>query len=210
MKKDSIIFDLDGTLWNSITGVLGTWNEVLKSYPEVNKVITKEELESCMGMKIYDIAAKLFPNESKEMQMKLMDECSRLECEYLSKHGGKLFDGLEETLKKLSKDYKLLIVSNCQSGYIESFFEAHKLKKYFIDYECLGKTKLSKGENIKLVIERNNLKSAVYVGDTILDAEATKVANIPFIFADYGFGQVEEYDKIIHNFPDLINVMKEY
>lgn len=39
------------------------------------------------------------------------------------------------------------------------FFKAHKLDKYFTDYECPGRTGLSKGENNKLVIERNNLKN---------------------------------------------------
>lgn len=38
------------------------------------------------------------------------------------------------------------------------FFKAHKLDKYFIDYECPGRTGLPKGENIKLIVERNNLK----------------------------------------------------
>ena len=55
--------------------------------------------------------------------------------------------------------YKLFIVSNCQDGYIECFFKAHKLDKYFTDYECPGRTGLSKGENNKLIIERNNLKN---------------------------------------------------
>lgn len=207
MKKDSIIFDLDGTLWNSAEGVLGTWNEVLNSYPEVNKVITLEELESCMGMLMYDIAAKLFPKETKEMQVKLMDECSKLECDYLAEHGGILYPNLEETLNILSQNYKLFIVSNCQDGYIESFFKAHKLDKYFIDYECPGRTNLPKADNIKLIIERNNLKNSIYVGDTVGDAKSAKEAGIPFIFASYGFGNVEEYDAIINSFSDLLYVM---
>ena len=40
------------------------------------------------------------------------------------------------------------------------------MAEYFEDFECAGNTGKPKGENNKLVIERNNLKSPVYVGDT--------------------------------------------
>lgn len=67
-------------------------------------------------------------------------------------------------MDRLSDTYDLFIVSNCQDGYIESFYEYHKLERYFKDYENPGRTGLSKGENIKLVIDRNNLDAPVYVG----------------------------------------------
>ena len=82
-------------------------------------------------------------------------------------------------------------------------FKAHKLDKYFTDYECPGRTGLSKGENNKLIIERNNLKNPVYVGDTEGDAESAKAAGIPFVFAKYGFGNVKEYQYAINKFEDL-------
>ena len=110
---------------------------------------------------------------------------------------------IKDTLKELSKNHKLFIVSNCQDGYIECFFKAHKLDKYFTDYECPGRTGLSKGENNKLIIERNNLKNPVYVGDTEGDAESAKAAGIPFVFAKYGFGNVKEYQYAINKFEDL-------
>ena len=78
-----------------------------------------------------------------------------------------------------------------------------KLDKYFTDYECPGRTGLSKGENNKLIIERNNLKNPVYVGDTEGDAESAKAAGIPFVFAKYGFGNVKEYQYAINKFEDL-------
>lgn len=78
-----------------------------------------------------------------------------MECHHLAEQGGMLYEKVGEVLKVLSKKYKLLIVSNCQSGYIEAFYEYHKLQKYFVDFENPGRTGLTKGENINLVIERN-------------------------------------------------------
>lgn len=203
MKRDSIIFDLDGTLWNSTEGVCISWNEAIKKYSDLDRVLTQEELHGCMGLQLPEIADRLFPELPKEKRTELMDMCCELEEVYLRKHGGQLFEGLEETLKTLSKDYKLFIVSNCQDGYIQCFLEVHHLSHYFIDVECSGATGLSKGENNKLIIERNHLQAPIYVGDTHMDATSAKVAGIPFIYASYGFGQVEAYDYTISSIKEL-------
>ncbi|WP_234123679.1 HAD family hydrolase [Clostridium hydrogenum] len=206
MKIDSIIFDLDGTLWNSIEGVCGAWKTVLSQYPSIKKEITPTDMEGCMGLQIVDIGKKLFPDLEEAFQIKLMKECCSAEQVYLGEHGGSLFPKLEETLKKLAENHKLFIVSNCQDGYIQCFFKAHKLDKYFEDFECSGVTGLPKGENNKLIIKRNNLKNPVYVGDTISDAESAKIAKIPFVYARYGFGDVGEYDYVIDSFEEILNL----
>ena len=203
MNIDSIIFDLDGTLWDSIEEISKTWSLVLSKYDYERKEVTVEDLQICMGKQLDEIGEILLPKLSIELRRKIMHECCTLENEYLGNYGGKLYENVEETLKELSKKYKLFIVSNCQDGYIECFFKAHKLGKYFTDYECPGRTGLSKGENNKLIIERNNLKNPVYVGDTEGDAESAKVAGIPFVFAKYGFGNVKEYQYEINKFEDL-------
>ncbi|HBF9966074.1 TPA: HAD family hydrolase, partial [Clostridioides difficile] len=157
-----------------------------------------------MGLSFEEIANRLFPNLSEEERMNLLNECSLKECDYLSENGAKLFDDIEDTLKLLSKKYKLFIVSNCQAGYIESFLKAHKLEQYFIDFECPGNTGLHKGENNKLIIERNKLINPIYVGDTQGDANSAKFVGIPFIYAKYGFGNVDVYDYFIDSFKDLL------
>ena len=204
MNFDSIIFDLDGTLWDSAEGICGTWQEVLDRYRELNNIkITVDALHSCMGLPLDEIGKRLLPGVSPDVQKKLMKECCDYENIYLSKHGGILFPNLKETLEYLSGKYKLFIVSNCQEGYIESFFEYHKTGKYFSDTECNGATGLSKGENNRLIIKRNNLKNAVYVGDTAGDLQSARDAGIPFIYAEYGFGEVSDYDYVIKKFSDL-------
>ena len=206
MNIDSIIFDLDGTLWNSIEGVCTVWKTVLANYPNIDKVITPNDMKNCMGLTIDKAGKKLFPNLNETLQMQLMRECCKAEVVYLGNHGEKLYPKVEDTLKCLSKKYKLFIVSNCQDGYIQCFFKAHKLDKYFTDIECSGVTGLPKGENNKLIIERNNLQHPVYVGDTTGDRESAVVANIPFIYARYGFGTVDDYDYVIDNFEDIISL----
>ena len=159
-KIDSIIFDLDGTLWSSAKAISEAWGLVLQKHENIEKKeVTEEELYSCMGLPMYDIAAKLFPSLAENIRNQLMDELCEFENGYLEKRGGVLYDGLEETLAQLQENYKLYIVSNCQDGYIEAFIKAHHMEKYFEDTECWGRTRLSKGESNKILIARNHLQN---------------------------------------------------
>ena len=207
MEVDGIIFDLDGTLWDSSIHVAKSWSEELSQHEYERKVVTVEEITSCMGLRMDKIAEKLFPELEEEIRAEIMSKCCKRENMYLSVHGGILYEKIEDTLKILSEKYKIIIVSNCQDGYIESFFKAHGLQKYFIDYECPGRTGLNKGENIKLVIERNNIKRAVYIGDTLGDANSAKFAKIPFIYAKYGFGEVDNFEYSIDSFSELLKII---
>ncbi|AIQ42184.1 HAD family hydrolase [Paenibacillus sp. FSL R7-0297] len=201
---DSIIFDLDGTLWDSSDAVVVGWNSVLSNYQGVVSAVTKEDLQGIMGLQVDEAGRKLFPNIDEDTRQRILRECCEVECLCLAKQGGRLYEGLEEVLQALSAKYMLFIVSNCQAGYIEAFYEYHQLQKYFTDYENPGRTGLSKGENIRLVMERNHLSSPVYVGDTEGDMKAAGIAGIPFVYASYGFGEVSRYDLVIDRLDGLL------
>lgn len=205
-KNKAIIFDLDGTLWNSTKQVVKAYNNTIKSFG-LNFVITEDEINMQMGKTAEEISKALFPQLGNEDAKRLLTLCMNNESIELTKFGGELYPNLEKTLNKLSQDYKLIIVSNCQESYLEAFFTYHKkLKRFFTDYESHGRTNLPKGENIKLVMKRNNIEKAVYVGDTLGDFEASKLAKIPFVFASYGFGKIEgikEKVSIIESFTLL-------
>jgi phosphoglycolate phosphatase len=82
------------------------------------------------------------------------------------------------------------------------------LSACFDDIECWGNNHLPKGENNKLIMERNNVTRAVYVGDTAGDEQSARDAGIVFIFATYGFGQALNPDYKLNRFEDLPRLMK--
>ncbi len=208
MKK-GIIFDLDGTLWDSAQAVVDSWNVVIDSLPDFHKRITVADMESLMGKTMDDIAFTYFDTVTGERALEILQACMDYENEYLEKVGGILYPHLEEVLADLSKDRFLAIVSNCQSGYIEAFLKYHKLEKYFDDIECFGNTKQEKDANIRLVAERNHLDRAVYVGDVLGDYQSTVKAGLPFIWAEYGFGEVPQARYRISNLMQLREVADE-
>lgn len=203
---DSIIFDLDGTLWDPTETVVSGWNQVINSYIGAANEVTIEDLQGIMGLPVPEVGRKLFPDADEDTRQKIMDECCDMECLVLSQQGGRLYARVEEVLQALSAKYKLFIVSNCQAGYIEAFYEYHQLQKYFTDYENPGRTGLSKGENIKLVMDRNHLVRPVYVGDTEGDRKAARFAGIPFVYARYGFGEVSSHDYVIDRLDGLLEL----
>lgn len=206
MKK-SIIFDLDGTLWDSTGCVCAIWNRVLNKYEDISLTITQEIVSKMMGKTMNEIGKTLFPNLTEERRQQIIADFGNEEVNYLSQKGAVLYERLEETLKMLSLDYELYIVSNCQDGYVDAFLHAHQLESYFKDYEMSGRTGLDKGHNIKLIMKRNTIEQAFYVGDTEGDEDASRFAGIPFIYASYGFGKAKNPDMIIHSIEELPKVL---
>lgn len=208
MKK-GIIFDLDGTLWDSTKEVVETWNSVFEKYGNITKRLTIDEMKNYMGKTLSKIAELCLPDLSQTESLKILNECCRVEIDYLRRNGALLYSNSDATFKVLSRYFHLYIVSNCQCGYIESFLESSGYKKYFDDIECHGNTGKIKAENIKLICERNELSAAIYVGDTQLDFDSASEAGIPFVHAAYGFGKVEGAKYVIEKFIDLTNVINQ-
>lgn len=206
MKK-GIIFDMDGTLWDSAQNVAKSWKSVIEESGLLKKEIQTADIKSVMG-KTMDVAADLLFGElPKKERMELLDQCCRLENEYLREHGGILYDGVRKTFGSLrERGYHVSIVSNCQTGYIEAFLDHYKLWDAIDDKQCYGDNLLPKGDNIRIVVERNQLEQAVYVGDIQGDYEASCEAGVAFVHAAYGFGRIAADVPAIHSLCELLEL----
>lgn len=209
MKIDAVIFDVDGTLWDTTDLVAKAWNHAAADFGiQRGEMITGDTLKKEFGKPMDIIMDNLFPEESKETRVKLLKKCCHYEHEILENcKEDILYPGVIETFEAIAKDRKLCIVSNCQSGYIELFMKKNGVEHLVTDKECFGDTLLSKGENIKLVLERNGFQNAIYVGDTIGDYNATVYAQVPFVFAKYGFGNVEGAWKEIDDIREVLDII---
>lgn len=210
-KFDSVILDVDGTLWDSTSIVAGAWNRAARECGLVDCTIMPDTLRGLFGRTMAVIAENLFPDEALQKREEIMERCCRYEQEALEQDECRIcYPGVIETVRELSEILPVFIVSNCQSGYIELFLEKTGLGPFVTDIECYGNNKKSKGENIRLLAERNHLQRPVYVGDTQGDCDASAEAGVPFIFAEYGFGQADRRDGSVKEFGELLSLVAEH
>ncbi len=202
-KNDSLIFDLDGTLWDASETCADAWTEILKNLNISEYTIDAAAIRSVSGLSVHKVFKEHFTFIPENKREELLEAYKPMELKYMKKFGGTLYPEVKEVLHQLSKSYKLFVVSNCLSGYIENFIQFHSLEGIFIDFECSGNTGKPKSENIKMIIQRNDLQSPVYIGDTTWDFEAATSAGVPFIYAAYGFGNVSGANRRLEHFTDL-------
>ena len=205
--KHGIIFDLDGTLWDVANTTYKSVNEVSSKY-KINSV-SRDTVISCFGLDKDNTSLKYYPTLDRGIRLKIMDEIAILIINRLKLSGGNIYNGVKNTLKILSKNYDLYIVSNTANyEYIESFLDGNNVRDYFKDYIAASSINISKSDAIKKIISDNNLECAIYVGDTIYDFDASKCVGIPFIWAKYGFGKSINVEYSIENFSEIIKVIK--
>lgn len=205
-----VIFDLDGTLWDSAANVAASWNVILEQELGMVNALTAEDIMQNMGKTMTEIADINFGFLPEKERYELSHKCEVYENEYITEHGGDLFEGVEETLKELSdRGVKMAVVSNCQEGYVKAFLDSMDMWKYFTDYEEWGRTMLSKAGNIRLVMDRNGEDKGIYVGDIQKDADSAHEAGVPCIFAAYGFGEISDGIATINSFGELPAVLEE-
>ena len=200
---DGIIFDVDGTIWDSTDSVAESWNLAIRENSDLDITVTNEFLFSIFGKTMDEIFSRLFPMLDTQERLRLGNLCFEYENRLLETKPGTLYPGVRETFERLSQKVPLFIVSNCQCGYIEVMLRSTGLAPYVTDTLCFGQTKTSKGQTIRTLMKKNHLKDVFYVGYTQGDPDACKEAGIDFVFASYGFGEVPDAKWSIESITDL-------
>ena len=207
MSYESLIFDIDGTLWDSRQLVAEGYNIQLEKEGLQHLFVTAEDLQPLFGKVMTEIADVILASIDPSERYELMDRCMETENAYLFANECKIgYPRVKETLEALSKKYRLFIVSNSQCGYPELCIDKLGLRDYIEGHMCFGDTGTSKGQTILTLIRKHNIGSCIYIGDTQGDLEACKEAGIPFIFCTYGLGQAESYDAKIDSIEELLNM----
>ena len=207
MNYESLIFDIDGTLWDSRALVAEGYNIQLCAEGLPHLCVNAEQLKSLFGKVMTEIADVILESIPQPERYALMERCMDTENKYLYENECKIgYPNVKETVAELAKHYRLFIVSNSQCGYPELCMEKLGLTPYIQGHLCFGDTGTSKGKTIRTLMERHNVENCAYIGDTQGDYEATVEADVPFIWAAYGFGTPDGYAARIDSFAELLNL----
>jgi len=192
-KPDSIIFDMDGTLWDAVDIYTEAWNRGLSKIMPDRKV-TRDEIASMTGWEKQQVLDQLLPGHPIEVHEKVYEAVNECSPKLMDEMDGIVYEGVKEGLEALSKKYRLFIVSNCAAGAIQQFLKRTGISGYITDEMAHGVNLQPKHYNIKLLMEKHGLKNPVYVGDTEGDSRQSRLAGIPFVFMSFGFGRTEIYN----------------
>ncbi len=206
----SLIFDIDGTLWDSRALVAEGYNIQLRQEGFDHLCVDAETLRPLFGKVMTEIADAILASVPEEDRYGLMERCMETENRYLAENECRIgYAGVKETLETLAKDYRLFIVSNAQCGYPELCMEKLGIRHLMEGHLCFGNTGTEKGETILELMRRHEITDAAYIGDTQGDFEATVVAGIPFIWASYGFGSPVDFTVKLDDIRDLPHILTE-
>lgn len=201
-KPDSLIFDMDGTLWDAADTYTESWNLMFKKL-NIDRIMLREELLERIGWEGSKVMQTILPEFDEAQRKQIYDDVNGIRRQLLPQNGGILYEGVLEGLKQLATKYQLFILSNCAKGIIRVFIDWADIDDYITDEIAYGVNYMPKNHNIKLLSDTHQLKAPVYIGDTAGDGEQSRKAGIPFVFVSYGFGTTEDYDLKFDDFKSL-------
>lgn len=206
-----IIFDLDGTLVNSIVDITNSLNYAIEPY-QVEKM-TVEKTVGLVGEGLTALVEKMLGKENASILSDVMERFIRHYSRHLTDFTVP-YPGVPETLEKLA-DYRKAVVSNKREALSKRVLDSLKLSNYFdvvLGSDSVGERKPSPRPVLE-ILQRVKVKpeEAVIVGDSNYDIEAGRAAGIRTIAVTYGYRGVEflgDADEMIDHFTDLPSILK--
>ena len=203
---DSLIFDMDGTLWDAVDSYCKIWDTTFAQFGIQCPPIKRDELLKHMGRHLEDMVRDLAPG------LEDPDEFNRQldlnEQKMMPVLGGRLYPGAFETVKALAAKIPIFMVSNCGSQGLDNFGTYTGLKPYITATASHGSTGLDKTDNIIKLVREYGLKQPWYVGDTQGDHNHSHKAGVNMVFCSYGFGTVDNPDRVIDDIRQLTDMVR--
>lgn len=201
----NIIFDLDGTLWQTSDSYIYAYHKLCEFY-NISDVVPDEVILSCLGVKLDNFLPKLFPNV--EDQRELAFRAMGYSIEYLlSNPEGCCYDGVAQMLNTLSKKYNIYIVSNCLDAYVETFMKISGTEQYIRGFYTIQSGQ--KQEHIKKISAMSDSKTLL-VGDSDDDCSAIEDHfGVLFCYAAYGYKECSSYAYKINKPLDMLAVAEQ-
>ncbi len=203
VTPDAIIFDLDGTLWDTCETCAVAWNAEVARLGIAYRTMTEADVRNVSGRPHLEAIRASFPGLVEVDVVRLCEATAIADNVAVARDGGTLYPGVREHVPALARRVPLMIVSNCQSGYVETFLAWSGLGACFVDFECWGNTGATKAENLGAVIARNRLRAPLFVGDTEGDRSAADANGVRFVHVGWGYGTVDRCHRRIHHFAEL-------
>ncbi len=198
MKFNSVVFDLDGTLLDTLGDLRDSVNFALEKNNLPKR--TTEEVRSFVGNGIRLLIERSVP---EKIPLETVDKCFSDFKEYYKDHSAiltKAYDGIIDLMKELkSKGVKIAVVSNKADFAVKTLMEDYFSGLYDCAYgEREGVERKPAPDSVFGAISEMgaDLENTVYIGDSEVDIETSKNANLPCIAVTWGFRDKEVLESL--------------
>ncbi len=204
-KSDkAIIFDLDGTLADSITVGL----EILNELKVIERTVTRDDYDRTKNMTIKAIFKEFGIPLWRVPQLAMRGRSA------LTKrmHEIPFFEGMDDTIQALAHDHRLFVMSSNSLANVRKFLEIHHVREPFEQiYGGVGI--FGKAKALNRIIKQHDLdrSQTYYVGDEVRDVVAAKKARLKTVSVTWGFNgeeilSAQNPDYIVHTPQELRDV----
>lgn len=184
--KTAVLFDLDGTLLDTLGDLHAAVNHVLRqfAYPER----TMEEVCRFVGNGAARLIHLAVPEGAEEAPvLAAFQSYYAAHCDILTKP----YDGVPEALAALGQSYPLAVVSNKPDRAVKEL-----AKTYFPGLYARGEStdcpRKPAPDMVHKAMEAIGAKACIYVGDSDVDIVTAKNAGVPCLSVTWGFRGEEE------------------
>ncbi|MCM3388877.1 HAD hydrolase-like protein [Ureibacillus chungkukjangi] len=207
--KQAIIFDMDGTLFQTniiLEPALAATFDVLRENQLWFDETPISKYREIMGVPLPVVWETLCPDHSEEVREKSNELFQKKLIEMICLRKGELYSNVVETLQSLSNKYPLFVASNGEWEYLQAIIDTYELNQLFRKiYSIQSIASGNKSELVKSVLEENKITNAWVVGDRLSDIMAAKENGLVSIGVNFDFAQLEELNQA----DIVINEMKE-
>ncbi len=215
MKYKTVIFDVDGTLFDTSQGIFSCIQFVLDSmnYPQLEA----DKLRKFIGPPVYDSFMAICGMSSEDA-----NKATQLyRSSYVEKFivFSKLYEGMDELIKELkSSGVKIGIATMKTELQIKKLLEIFDLSDTFDSVSfAVPSGKKSKSDIINEVLDATATApmDAVMIGDSVYDGVGANSSAVDFIAVSYGFGisseqQLKDTGTEYVCFADSVKMISEY
>ncbi len=189
MKYNTVIFDLDGTLLNTLDDLCDSLNDVLVQKGYVKR--TLGEVRSFVGNGARNLVRLSVPEDTSEDEVTVLLEEFKVHYKENMQNKTRPYNGIMELLLNLNKsNYKIGIVSNKYDVAVKSLSKTYfgSLIPVAIGESVETRRKPAPDSVFQAIKELgSDIESTIFVGDSDTDVLTAKNAGIPCIGVTWGF-----------------------
>jgi phosphoglycolate phosphatase len=218
-KPEAMIFDLDGTLFQTETLLLpayhATFDQMRAEGIYKGETPPESAILGSLGMLLEHIWQRVMPEAEVAVHRRADDLLLDYQMKGLANGEGSLYEDVADALAKLhAQGIRLFIASNGLEGYVKGVIEYKGLSPLFEGLYSAGEFQTrSKVDLVKKLLDMYGVKSAWMVGDRSSDVEAGLENGLTVIGCDYaGFrnkGELEGAHVRINRFSDIVGLIEE-